>query len=155
MASSTFPLASTSAFLQSSRPAPVWTRSAFTIWAVMGSLMLFRLDRGLAGAGELPLGTELRVHEGEVNRDVDLRQVDLTSDRRRRRLGGGLGRSLCIGAALRAPRVALGEAGLNRGDDRLHDDSHGLDGVVVAGNRVGHKRRVRIRVHQRYRGDRA
>src|SRR5579859_8045089 len=99
MASSTLPFASTRAFLQSSRPAPVWKRRSLTILAVMGVLMSFSLDRRLSAAGRLALGAVFGVESGNVDRDLDLREIDLGAHGRG--LGFGLcGRSLRIGTPL-------------------------------------------------------
>src|ERR1017187_1804738 len=110
MASSVLPLASTSAFLQSRRPAPVWPRSSLTICAVTGPLMSFSLNGHLAGPDRLPLRERVGVEGRDVDRDVDLGEVYLARSNGRRgglgrRLGGGLG----VRTALRAARVALGE----------------------------------------------
>src|SRR5450432_4285142 len=131
MASSTFPLASTRAFLQSRRPAPVWMRRSLTVFAVIGVLMSFSLHRRPAGAYRLLLRSQVGVHGRQVDRDVDLRKVHFTGGQVGRcRLADSLGGRLRVRTTLRAARVALGKAGLDRGDDRLDDDAHGLDRVV-------------------------
>src|SRR5271155_899252 len=110
MASSKLALASVRAFLQSSRPAPVFSRSSLTIWVVMGVLikfvlsddMLFGFHRRLAEAGGFFRRDDPGLLlDGDVLRQNDFIEIDFALGR------GGSGRAKVGLAAGNPAAVAL------------------------------------------------
>src|SRR5580698_816668 len=150
MASSMLPWASVRAFLQSSKPAPVFSRSSLTIWAVIGMLIkfisldktLFGFHGRLAGAGDFFRRDNPDFFlDGDVLRQNDFIEIDFAFSRGRGRTEVGL-------AAGNTAAVALGNAVLDGGSDRLDNDADGFHRVVVAGNWVRKGRRVGVGVNQ-------
>src|ERR1017187_6707506 len=92
MASSKLALASVRSFLQSSKPAPVFSRSSLTIWAVMGVLIKFvSLDNILFGfhwrladaGGFFRRDNPGLFLDGDVLRQNDLVEIDFALGRGR------------------------------------------------------------------------
>jgi len=108
-------------------------------------MSLFGLHRGLLGADGLlgDEGLDFAFDElGDTGGQLNLGEIDLIGS------DGGLRGGLDGGATVGATGITLGQTALDRGDDGVDDDTNGLHGVVVTGDRMRDGRGIGIGVDE-------